>query len=311
MAFADDDFRMINGGGILSWNGSSLSTTFSGPSDSFTGTTFSPSGPLEGWVVGTDAAGGNRTRVYQWTGEVWTRIQTPDSPTLYDVAFGGSFDRILAVGSGPTVLTWSGSAGWNTLIGGTSSTDALVALAVYPKNIWMVGSSGQTWTIDESTRVVNTSPVSGTTSALLDVVSIAGTDVWAVGALGAVVHKAGSSAFVSATNGIAPTTASFTGICANAANDLWIVGNGGQVFHGDGSSWTPSSQGLGGAALSKIICPGGDPWAIDNSHVWHYSSGIWSSSIVTTGFPVLQAISNSDSKLWIVGNGGAVIQRSR
>ena len=133
-----------------------------------------------------------------------------------------------------------------------------------------------------------------------------GTDIWAVGAGGAVLHNNGLSWGQSASG----TKSDLYGVYAAAPGDVWAAGAVGAMLHFDGAIWTrveiPNAtnvtfRGLWGSGPSDI-------WAVaqSNQGYWHYDGVAWSK---LTGAPALDArdihgVSAND--IWAVGRYGNI-----
>ena len=84
-----------------------------------------------------------------------------------------------------------------------------------------------------------------------------GSDLWAVGAAGAIAHFDGS-AWSMVPSGI---TENLTGVSGTSPTDAWVTSEDGTILHWDGASWSTSSAN-GGALLAIFAAAPDDVWAV-------------------------------------------------
>ena len=145
----------------------------------------------------------------------------------------------------------------------------------------------------------------GTTQNLLSVWGIGPSEVWAVGAAGTVVRYTGT-AFSPVT---APaTTKSITSVWGNLSSNVWMVA-GPDVFVWNGNNYqkyTPS-----GMDLSAVAGSGADLYVVGMKGQLHRYSGGSFSSVETGTRNNLYGLALSASTLWVVGDGGTILSKSR
>jgi hypothetical protein len=87
---------------------------------------------------------------------------------------------------------------------------------------------------------------------------IVGTDIWAVGRAGVVLHRTQGTAWAFETR--PPTTANFFDIWGTDRTNVWAVGDG-DILHYDGTMWTSIANPVPQSRLSAI-------WGSSASDVW-------------------------------------------
>ena len=184
--------------------------------------------------------------------------------------------------SGATVA-FAVTAGGGTISPGTTTTDAggrAAAKFVLGTALDLVNSatatlSGQS-SVSFSTRsILPWSRVeSGTTNSLTGVWGTSGSNVWAVGAGGTILHWDGTS-WSRVSSG---TTMSLNGIWGTSATDVWAVGQGGTTLHYDGVSWA-AVQSAPISLFSVWNTSPSDVWATGNYPTpIHYDGTTWQSA---------------------------------
>ncbi|MBN2108844.1 MAG: hypothetical protein JW832_15565 [Deltaproteobacteria bacterium] len=146
----------------------------------------------------------------------------------------------------------------------------LVAAAVLVASISSVPVQAQTW-----------QPMtSGTTNGLNGIWGSSGSDVFAVGDGGVVVHYDGS-AWSPMSSG---TTATLRGVWGSSGSDVFAVGGSGVIVHYDGSSWssmtsntTVSLNGISGFGASVAYAVG------DTGLGVYYNGSTWNPGNVSSG----------------------------
>jgi len=141
---------------------------------------------------------------------------------------------------------------------------------------------------------------SGTTSALTAVWGTSGTNVYAVGYDGTLLHYDGA-AWTRQTLGDAFTT--HLAVWGSSATSVFVVGGGGRVFHWDGAAWgevgTPTQEDLNavwGTSSSNV-------WAVGtNGAILHYDGLAWSAVTSPTTEHLRDVWGNSATDVWAVGN---------
>lgn len=207
---------------------------------------------------------------------------------------------VWAIGSGGTILRWTGNA-WNPVTSGTTS-DLRGIWGSAPDSIWVVGGNG---TILYWNGTIWTKRRSPTTSTIADVWGGAANDVWAIanGDAGLILRKIDS-------NGpewlIVNSFENFnTSISGSSPNDIWVVGP--SASHWDGKQWT--SLGVGFFANSVQSASLNNAYAVNaNGDYWQLKFDPANSTTpisVTLGAQVGVAVQSSwqsGSIGWAVGN---------
>jgi hypothetical protein len=138
------------------------------------------------------------------------------------------------------------------------------------------------------------------------------TDVWAVGAAGAIVHYDGH-AWAPSTSGI---TENLTGVAGTSSTSAWITSDQGTVLQWDGHKWSIASQ----VADTELLAL----WAGDPANVWavgvdlsgggsgylrqgHFdevsATWTWQDTDVTITTSLWQAWGSGPNDIWLVGDG--------
>jgi hypothetical protein len=136
-----------------------------------------------------------------------------------------------------------------------------------------------------------------------------GSDVFAVGHFGAIVHYDGSS-WSTMTSG---TTESLYGVWGSGGSDVFAVGWGGTILHYDGASWSTMPSGtttglydLWGSSGSDVFAVGGDWWDAGGT-VLHYDGDTWSPMSSGAGHPLYGVWGSSGNDVFAVGAGGTIL----
>jgi hypothetical protein len=101
-------------------------------------------------------------------------------------------------------------------------------------------------------------------------------------------------------------------VAASSASDVWAVGSLGLALHRTGTSWSahwaPTQKTLRGLWLD-----GQELWAVgDDSTVLHYVSGDWQAVEIpglAAGVALQGVAGDGSGRLWIVGEGGTLLER--
>jgi hypothetical protein len=148
------------------------------------------------------------------------------------------------------------------------------------------------------------SMTSGTSAWLHGVWGSSGSDVFAVGESGTILHYDGSS-WSSMTSG---TSDSLDGVWGGSGSDVFAMGSGGTILHYDGSSWSSMTSGtslsLGGVWGSS----GSDVFAVGgNGTILHYDGSSWSSMTSGTSRYLRGVWGGSGSDVFAVGESGTIL----
>lgn len=309
-------------------DGANWSTVMDGASTAFRRVRWSGS---EAWVVG-DAGAMLRTQ----TGQTFTPISAGATAPMYAVAgneqgyFAAGRAGVLLRSSGTNVLSFTASGtpdfygvcktttdawavgaqgsvyqftgtAWQKFNSGVSTTLRAV-FCPGPGEAWVVGDAGTVLHIKDAKATVMSA---ATSQQLLSVWGVGSQDIWAVGALGTVVRYQGA-AFVPFT---APaTTRAITSVWGNLSSNVFLVA-GPDVFAWNGNNY------------QKYTPTGGDLAAVGGYGAETYVTGGFGQlfRFVGAGFtPVetgtrnpLYAVAVAASKLWVVGEGGTVLSKTR
>ena len=123
---------------------------------------------------------------------------------------------------------------------------------------------------------------SGTTETLYGIWGSSGSDVFAVGNSGTILHYDGS-VWASMTSG---TAKELNGIWGSSGSDVFAVGGSGTILHYDGSVWSPMTSGTTQTLRGIWGSSGSDVFAVGGTTILHYSGpplSTWSSSSIPTG----------------------------
>jgi hypothetical protein len=140
---------------------------------------------------------------------------------------------------------------------------------------------------------------SGTTEYLLDVLGNSGSDVFAVGENGTIVHYDGSN-WSAMSSG---TTEHLFGVWCNTGSDVFVVGAKGTILHYDGISWNSMASGTTAYPYKLWGSSGSDVFAVgSNGTVLHYNGTNWSSMSSATGESLRAIWGSLGSDVFAVGD---------
>lgn len=148
------------------------------------------------------------------------------------------------------------------------------------------------------------------TSALRGIWGSSGTDIWAVGVDGKLMHSDG---FSWAPPPVASGTDAFLdSVWGSGPDDVWVVGRevagGGIIRHWNGGVWE-ASQGAA-AELQRVHgSAASDVWAVgDAGTILHWRGAAWAPSPVDTGGNGLKGVwASAANDAWAVGDGGTIV----
>jgi hypothetical protein len=287
------------------------------------------------WVTSSSDvwAVGDRETVLHFDGNVWSGavLATGDNGQMGGTLYGVWADdrqNAWAVGidSGlsATVLFHDGSAdagpfAWSRV---TVPTAGLALYAVWgdPQRQYVLAAgSGAVLRYNRTTLQWTQD-----TAPSVDIRAIWGsgpTNLWAVGATGAVLNNTGGSTWTQASLGGIPSGQSYYGIWGDpAGSNIWIVGGGGVVIHGNATGWALVP------VTAEMLTT--NFWAVrgdDGGHVWvagqsltlgavvyEWDGSAWSSALgsqcgIGCAVYAYRAIGGSGaSDLWTVGRFGVM-----
>ncbi len=170
----------------------------------------------------------------------------------------------------------------------------------------------------------------GTSTTLFGVWGASGSDVFAVGDTGTILHYDGTrwTAQISGTNvfavgysgtilhydgtGWTPqmsgTTSWLRGVWGAGGNDVFAVGFGGTILHYDGTSWMPQASGTASPFYGVWGASGTDVFAVGTGDtIFHYNGTNWVFQSSGVPEPQLSVWGTSGSDVFAVGNGGTIL----
>jgi hypothetical protein len=140
--------------------------------------------------------------------------------------------------------------------------------------------------------------VSGTTNNLSSVWGSSGTDVFAVGGTGTILHYDGST-WSPMTSG---TTNNLSSVWGSSGTDVFAVGNFGTILHYNGSAWSAMISGTTNNLSSVWGSSGTDVFAVGNfGTILHYNGSAWSAMISGTMVSLTGVWGTASSDVFAVG----------
>lgn len=252
------------------------------------------SGPSDVW------AGNSGRSMFHWQGTSWQETSiAPDEDRVVLTMSGSGPDNVLALlepstdrftscgeefgfkfGYCPAVYRLSDVAGKPTWR--LATTESFVCKNLFVDSstcaslggLW-VGASGEPWLVGQGGKALRPSGAAAVRPAfpasieethsigMLEAVSGSSpTDVWAVGAAGAIRHFTGGSDWAPVPS---PTSEHLRAIWVASPSEAWSVGANGTVLRWDGKSWRVSATPP--AATNRTLygvwgSAGGDVWAV-------------------------------------------------
>lgn len=213
-----------------------------------------------------------------------------------------------------TTLAWDcvptnplGGVKWNKVIWGSSDTDVFVGGA--DKNNLDVGLAhfdGVSWS-DWSARVA---PY---IKSIFGIWGTSASDVYFVGAGGAIVHYDGANFTAMASN----TTMTLHAVWGSGAGDVFAVGDAGTIMHYDGSAWTQMivPNGLTTPTHPTLVSIDGrgpsDVYAVGGRTLLHYNGEHWApvqrpqgdpTAVVKVFGPSVQIAGDNGFSARLIGN---------
>lgn len=119
---------------------------------------------------------------------------------------------------------------------------------------------------------------SGTTNHLHGIWGSSGSDVFAVGAGGTILHYNGSG-WTAMSSG---TANHLYGVWGSSASDVFAVGASGTVLHYDGGSWTTLTPGSINDLYAVWGSSGNDVFALGSGAILHYNGSTWATLVSGT-----------------------------
>ena len=151
---------------------------------------------------------------------------------------------------------------------------------------------------------------SGTTNNLSGIWGSSGSDVFAVGSGGAILHYNGST-WSAMSSG---TTQTLNGVWGSSETDVFAVGSGGTILHYNGSTWSAMSSGTAFPLYGVWGSSGTDVFAVGDDSYWdnidihyykgiilHYNGSTWSTIASGTAFPLYGVWGSAADDVFAVG----------
>ncbi|MBI4252822.1 hypothetical protein HY623_01420 [Candidatus Uhrbacteria bacterium] len=138
---------------------------------------------------------------------------------------------------------------------------------------------------------------------LHDLWTVGGSDIWAVGDDGLIIHWDGTTW----TTVTSPHGSRINGIFMLSASSGWAVGDGGKIIRYDGTSWTQVSSPVTDHLNSIWMVSESDGWAVGEAgKILRFDGTSWTQFTDTGGntWHDIQMISAADG--WVVGNQGLI-----
>jgi hypothetical protein len=149
--------------------------------------------------------------------------------------------------------------------------------------------------------------MSGTSQPLAGIWGTSASDMWAVGGFsGTILHYNGTS-WSSLLERAQPGI--LFAVWGSSASDVWVGGDADSVFHYNGASWSA----VGGVTRTIFGIWGSsasDVWAVGyngSGTIFHYDGTLWSSVAPGTTQGLNGAWGSSASDVWAVGDNGAIV----
>jgi hypothetical protein len=288
----------------MHWNGTSWQTTISSAASVLYGV--AGTGRDNVWAAGNgevnaDAAptGTFVPEILNWNGSAWTvsfdNNDVADATSLPIGVWVASSGEVWVATTGAplqyTGLSWqpmavSGAPEGPTAFNGTG-----------PNDLWgtfgsaMVHWTGASW--EPSYAVAGIGSAGAQPVTLTSVWASSTTDVWAVGAGGALVHFDGTSW---SSVSLMPELRSTWAI---APDDAWAVGADGAAWHWNGA-WSPTDTGTTAAITAVWGAASDDVWSLaSDSTVRRWGGASWATQSITTSDPLAAIGGTGSSNVWV------------
>jgi hypothetical protein len=213
--------------------------------------------------------------------------------------WGSGASDVWVVGQGGLAAHYNGKD-WTGATLGTSETIGAI-WGRSPTEIWVVGDEGQ---FRSYSGGVWNAVASGTARHLYHVWGV-GTEIYLVGAGGAILSQSGKQAVVPAPGTMNVSAAHLGALWGTSSSDIWAAGSGGTIMHWNGLKW--QVEVVGSEAFNALWGSGqSDVWAVgDKGTVVHFDGTSWKVSVVPSLTGDLASIHGSGpSDVWIVGSAG-------
>jgi uncharacterized repeat protein (TIGR01451 family) len=145
---------------------------------------------------------------------------------------------------------------------------------------------------------------SGTTESLSDVWGSSGSDLFAVGQGGTILHHDGST-WNSVNSG---TSAYLLGVWGSSSSDVTAVGYDGTILHYDGVVWSPMDSGTTESLYAVWGSSGSDVFAVGcGGTILHYDGTTWNPMSNGTSERLRGVWGSSGSDVFAVGDWGTIL----
>ncbi|MFP2930311.1 WD40/YVTN/BNR-like repeat-containing protein [Pyxidicoccus sp. 3LG] len=250
------------------------------------------------WVFGVAGA------VSRWNGSAWVNQLPVRDESMLDVHGSGPTD-VWAVES-DQVLHWDGSTWTRSAAPGAgplahfrgvyaAASDAAWAVTSESSRARIHRWSGTAWSEEYAEDTLGLQAVHGSSR----------TDVWAVGANGAAVHRDGTG-WTRVSTG---STQTLTDVWTHGPSLAVAVGNGGTVLHWNGTAWTAMASGTRQALNSVWGSGPSDIWAAGaGGTLLHFDGTSWSTACSGTGAALDAVWGTSATDVWAAGSGGTLLR---
>ncbi|MCP4347765.1 MAG: hypothetical protein GY795_19870 [Desulfobacterales bacterium] len=273
------------------------------------------------------------------------------------VTSGTAIFEIKNIGTGTTDWTATTSDSWLTITSGSTGTDNGTITVNYQANSGETRIGEITVTASEpenSTHIIKLLQDPGgwpkmetnTNNNLRDIWGNSGTDIFAVGEKGTILHYDGSTWTTMASNSynylrsvwgcsgnnvfavgengtilhyngtdwtkmVSTTSDNLEGVWGSSGNDVFAVSKEGSIFHYNGNTWTQMPQ--------ATLCPLYDIWGTSSDNVFavggtwnsfvilHYDGSAWTQMPVSASDVPYSLWGTSENNVFAVGNSGAIL----
>jgi hypothetical protein len=297
---ADDIFAVGYQGTILHYNGSTWSTMTNPISktsfwlNSVWGSSGSDVFAAGGYRDGTDY----HRIILHYNGSTWSTMVDSLSGTAHFLngVWGSSGNDVFAVGMQGTILHYSeGPPATTTTTSGIASTTTTTVSATTTTTIPALPGE---WKIESLPQQTNN---------LFDVWGSGGSDVFAVGDGGRIVHYDGN-VWSSMDSG---TTTSLLAAWGSSGSDVFAVGFDGTILHYNGNVWSSMDSGAAdyvltdvwGSSANDVFAVG--PSVYESGIILHYDGEGW--SVMATSWYLTSLWGSAGNDVFAVGTSAPVL----
>jgi hypothetical protein len=198
--------------------------------------------------------------------------------TAINGIWGSSGSDVFAIGqisvqlthviTGPFINHYDGTS-WTEMMGFPPDGSSADLYGVWGSSGSDVFAVGSGGTILHYNGGTWSSMTSGTTNYIYGIWGSSGSDVFAAGSGGTILHYNGST-WSSMASG---TTNNIYGIWGSSGSDVFAVGSGGTILHYNGSAWSAMTSGTTNLLRDIWGSSGSDVFAVGNGIILHYTSG--------------------------------------